>query len=148
MRKSSRARLSLYPPLSSLIGICQSGSPRPSSAAFFPPIIVPTCDGAEDEAVPIPPFPFSLPSAPHSSHRPQTHPSVPGSGYGDLGLGARLLAVLGTAPWYRVSAGYYKPLARTRGALGPTSIATAPAPRMWRTVSLGYTAMSPQTAIA
>jgi hypothetical protein len=40
------------------------------------------------------------------------------------------------------------PLSITRGALGPTSIATAPAPPVGRALPFAYTAISPATTIA
>jgi len=40
------------------------------------------------------------------------------------------------------------PLSITRGALGPTNIATAPAPPVGRALPLAYTAISAATTIA
>ena len=76
---------------------------------------------------------------------PQIHTSALRSGYDNLGLGA--MHLLCTVSWYHISTVYHRPLSRARGALGPTNMATAPAPPVGRTFPLGYTAMFLQTTL-
>lgn len=102
------------------------------------------CDRAEEESSPIPLFPSSLPFAPQyiqpfegKQCHPQIHTLALHSEYASLGMGAMYLTMPCTVSLYHISTVYHRPLSRARGALGPTSMATAPAPPVGRALPLG-----------